>query len=242
MRRWIWLRGLARNSKHWGPFLEEFKKTFPEDQIEMLDTRGNGSESHIPSYLSIEENWRDLRSRSQLIKEGPVHFLTVSLGAMIAFDWAAHFPEEFMSLTAINTSDSTSGKFYDRLRPQNYGKLLDTILHPQDNFRIESNVMSMTAPRTAEAQKWISEFAKVPPASLANLLRQLYAASQFRLPKEKPPTEVLLLGGRKDGFVNPACTQKIADAWRITAEWHEEAGHDICLEDPAWVCEKLRRF
>ena len=64
IEHWIFLRGLSRTSVHWGPFYNLFREQFPKAHVELLDIRGNGSQSHIPSYTSIEENVRDLRGRS----------------------------------------------------------------------------------------------------------------------------------------------------------------------------------
>ena len=48
----------------------------------------------------------------------------MSLGAMVAVDWAARHPEELAGCVLINTSLRPFSPWYQRLRPANYGALL----------------------------------------------------------------------------------------------------------------------
>ncbi len=244
-RNWVWIRGLARHSGHWAYFEEAFRKKFPHDNIEMLDVQGNGTQSHIPSFLTIEDNVRDLRSRSQLLRAGPVHLLTISLGSMIGIGWADLFPQDIASLTVMNTSDGRNSLPYERLRPQNFKKILNVLTHSKDHFKVEMNIMEMIAQNISDKTKKESlarQFAKTPPTSIGNLTRQLVAASLFRLPKNPPHLPVLILGGKGDHFVNPKCSERIAASWGTKVHWHEQAGHDIPLEFPDWVNQELEQF
>ena len=53
-RKWIFLRGLVRWKVHWGDFVEEFKKAFPQDEILLLDLPGFGDYYQKPSPTSME--------------------------------------------------------------------------------------------------------------------------------------------------------------------------------------------
>ena len=239
-RRWVFIRGLARHAGHWGPFVKAFQNAFPSDDFEMLDTRGNGTECHVPSYLSIEENVRDLRLRSKLLKQGPVHLLSISLGAMMAIEWESKQPQEVAALVCINTSDSSHSHFYERLRPGNYQKMLQLPRHLKDPKKMEQIIMQMVAPHCPEAEFWVDEFAKFPTTSMKNLLRQLYAATHFKLPLTPPHCSSRILIGQGDNFVSPKCSERIAKMWGIEPIYHPTAGHDISLEDPHWVCEQIK--
>jgi pimeloyl-ACP methyl ester carboxylesterase len=232
----------VRHSEHWGPFLEIFKEYFPQDQIELLDTRGNGLQSHVPSYTTIEENVRDLRNRSEFLKQGPINLLTISLGSMMGIQWADRHPDEIQSLICMNTSDGRTSKFYERLQPEVYPKLLKTLVNIDDHVLVEKTIMKIVAPRLKSFEHWISQFAKTPPTSRQNLIRQLIAASHFRLPINKPTCPVLLIGGMADRLVNPKCTTRIGEAWGVKPVWHPLGGHDISIEEPVWVCEQIKQF
>lgn len=244
-RRWIWLRGLARQSQHWYDFESHFRHYFPDptqDQIEMLDARGNGTERHLPSFLSINDFVRDLRARSQLAKQGPVHLLTMSLGSMIGIDWATRYPQEVASLTIINTSDGRTSHPFQRLSLSNYRSMLDTFTHGHDPYRVEMNIMNMIARNVRNKEAVVTAFAKMARPSPQNLFRQLFAGMRFRLPQTKPTTPLLILAGKKDLFVNPACSTNIGKAWNEPVIYHEEAGHDLPLEFPEWVAEQVADF
>lgn len=161
-RNWIFLRGLARHSAHWGSFLEIFKKRFPHDQIELLDLRGNGTLAHSPSWLSVEENVRDLRSRSQFLKQGkPIHLMSISLGSMVATEWSRKFPEEVDGLILMNTSDRGTASFFHRMRLRNIRRFMMIFGNPLSNHNrnlmTEKQILEMTT-NMPELEKWAEIF------------------------------------------------------------------------------------
>lgn len=244
-RRWIFLRGLARHSGHWGPFLDHFKKTFPQDEIELLDLRGNGILAHSPSWLSIPDNVRDLRSRSQFVQAGhPVNLLTISLGSMIGVEWARLFPEEVESLVTINTSDKGTSRLYERMQPHNLKTLVHILGNTKTNPFIEKEIMHMTT--TAEPEggegEWAKAFGTIMATSRTNFFRQLIAASRYRFPQQKPKTDILMLCSDGDRLVNPVCSKRIAQMWTLNPHVHPTSGHDIPLQEPQWVCDEIKHW
>jgi pimeloyl-ACP methyl ester carboxylesterase len=235
--RWIFLRGLARHSAHWGPFADVFKRRFPLAQVSLIDAAGNGTEQERRSFLSIEENVEDLRRR--ISAKDPVFIFSISLGSMVATSWAAHFPEETSGLVLINTSDKGTSRFYERLRPENYRHILSIVTRSKDNCLRENKIMAMTAGGFPDAEKWVAEFAKLPSTSFPNFVRQLWAGSRYEFPKEKPDTQILLLASRRDQLVNSVCTERIAQQWKLTPQFHPRAGHDLPLWAPDWVCDQI---
>lgn len=242
-RKWIFLRGLGRHSLHWGPFVESFKNTFPQDEIELLDLRGNGRLSHSPSCLTIADNVRDLRSRSKILQKGDKVFLmTISLGSMIAADWATKYPDEIAGFVAVNTSDRGNSSFFERLRPANYLRLLMMLPKLNKSLEIEKQILNLTTNSFADKDKWAESFLKLPATSRLNFARQLVAAGTFEFPIHKPRTEVLLLCSEGDRLVHPQCTKRIAEMWVLKAQTHPHAGHDLPTEDPAWVCGQIENW
>lgn len=239
-KNWIFIRGLARHSIHWGPLIDIFKQKFPGDEIELLDNSGTGNQAHIPSIMSIEESVRDLRRRSKLLLKGPVHLMTISLGSMKGIHWADQYPNEIASLTVINTSDPGNSKFWERMQPHNYAKIIGAIGKRPKPEDMEEMIFEMIAPSTPDREKWAKIFAEQKPISSLNFARQLIAAGKFRLPLKKPPVPLLMLASPNDRLVNPICSEKIAKQWNQQIYWHPTAGHDISLEEPEWVCDQIR--
>lgn len=240
IRHWIFIRGLARHSGHWGPFVAEFRNKFPQDQIELLDLRGNGTLAHSPSFLSIADNVRDLKSRSVLAKKGkPLHLMTISLGSMIGVEWSRLFPDEVAALIAMNTSDKGTSRFFERMRPQNYGGLLKIATHPENSALVEEPFWNSSDHFNSNRSD--TERLKMS-TTRTNFLRQLMAAGSYRFPKVKPKPQILMLCSEQDPLVNSICTYKIADMWNLNVRSHPKAGHDLPLDDGPWVCEEIQTW
>ncbi len=80
------------------------------------------------------------------------------------------------------------------------------------------------------------------PVSRANALRQLLAAMRFKAPQRAPQTRLLLLTGEQDHLVDSRCSQALAAAWRCEIAVHPSAGHDLPLDDAAWVAQEVSRW
>lgn len=242
-RKWIFIRGLARHSGHWGPFLTQFKKYFPKDEVELLDLRGNGTLSHSPSCLSILENVRDLRSRSQFVKtDQPVYLMTISLGSMIGAEWASRYPQEIAGLVTINTSDRRTSYFWERLRPNNYKVIFQLLTKGKNNPALEKDILKLTTNELSQNEEWAQHFAKTKITSPANFFRQLTAASRYHFPDTKPKTDLLMLCSEGDHLVHPNCTKKIAKMWQVNPRVHPTGGHDLPIEDGLWICQEVHNW
>ena len=164
----------------------------------------------------------------------------MSLGAMVAIDWASRYPEEIGRCVLINTSLRGHSPFYHRLRPGNYWRLLQMALSVSPAFR-EQAVLSMTSARgdPATLQRWI-EFHRRNPVSRSNALRQLLAAARFSAAAHCPPVEFLLLASVSDRLVDVSCSRLLAARWGVPLREHPTAGHDLPLDDAPWLIDHLR--
>lgn len=53
-QNWLLLRGLARESGHWGDFVSRLQREFPQATINTLDLPGTGRFNNLPSPNTIE--------------------------------------------------------------------------------------------------------------------------------------------------------------------------------------------
>ncbi|MDT4885930.1 hypothetical protein FQZ97_1222250 [compost metagenome] len=90
-------------------------------------------------------------------------------------------------------------------------------------------------------QDWVAARAQ-RPVSAANALRQLVAAARFSAAPAAPIPKVLLLASEHDHLVDSRCSRAIASAWHRPLVMHPSAGHDLPLDDPAWVADQVRRW
>ena len=92
---WIFLRGLTRESRHWGHFAPQFEAALPGSRVIALDLPGNGRLHRQRSPTRVQDMVEHCRAqlRARHI-EPPYRLLAMSLGAMVAVAWASKHPHE----------------------------------------------------------------------------------------------------------------------------------------------------
>ena len=246
MSSWVLLRGLTRESGHWGAFPERLRDRLPEARIVALDLPGNGSMNGLrsPSRIEAMSAWCRDHVRSRGI-EPPYRLLAMSMGAMVAIDWAARDPHAVAGCVLINTSLRPFSPWYRRLRPATYPTLLRLALGPMSGARREAAILGLTSRNVAAAAAALEDWTLLRvkrPVSTANALRQLLAAARYRSPPQPPAVPLLVLAGRRDALVDPRCSAQLARRWRADAAMHPSAGHDLTLDDGLWVAEQIGRW
>ncbi|MEN9656742.1 MAG: hypothetical protein RL571_207 [Pseudomonadota bacterium] len=238
MKTWVLLRGLMRESRHWGDFLVKAQTAWPNDKIMTLDWPGNGVLHQQNSLSHIEEMVAHIR-QSLATHPGPYHVLAISLGAMAAVAWAKAYPAEISACILINTSLRPINPFYQRLRPQSYLALLRLFIsRPENKERIILQLTSQTRPQATLAD-WVVMQRQYPISHL-NILRQLLAAMRYKA--SQPQVPILLLSGGADQLVSPACSQTLANKWQVPCLVHNQAGHDLPLDDGDWVLRAIAQY
>jgi pimeloyl-ACP methyl ester carboxylesterase len=246
-KTWVLLRGLTRESGHWGAFPALLQARLGEAGVITLDLPGNGALHAQASPLCVHDMAEACRSalRAQGIAP-PYHLLAMSLGGMVAVDWASRASEEIAGAVLINTSLRGISPLHWRLRPANWPWLLRLMLRWRQPLRCEEIVLRLTsrlhAPGTPAGQALLGQWAALRqqhPVSAANALRQLWAAARYTAPPQCPPVPLLLLTSQHDGLVDTRCSQRLAQHWQAALATHASAGHDLPLDDGAWVAEQV---
>ncbi|MEO8808533.1 MAG: alpha/beta fold hydrolase, partial [Burkholderiaceae bacterium] len=175
----------------------------------------------------------------------PYHLLAMSLGAMVALAWAHEQPDELQSCVLINTSLRRFSPWFQRLRPRNYSAVLGMVLS-RDVAANERTVLDITTRHpTVDKGKLLDQWVRwrsENPVSRANALRQLWAAARFSAPRAAPSVPLLVLASGADGLVDPRCSQCLAQAWGTELRIHPTAGHDLPLDDGAWVARQVAEW
>jgi pimeloyl-ACP methyl ester carboxylesterase len=247
MNTWIFLRGLTRETRHWGSFVLTFAEQVADAQVVALDLPGNGAMHRMASPTSIEtmaEHCRSELRRRGL--PGPYHLLAMSLGAMVAVAWAANYPSEVQACVLLNTSLRPFCPFHWRLRPQSYPTLLKLLLTRRGALQVEQDILRLTSRREALSSRallddWVA-WRDEHPVSRRQALRQMWAAARYRAPLVKPVARLLILSSRYDALVDPRCSRTIASRWHADFAEHPSAGHDLALDDGAWVAMQVSRW
>lgn len=247
-RHWLFLRGLGRDQRHWGTFIEQFQQAFIDDKVSVLDTCGNGFYSDFKSPLSIAEytdhcriSLGTMESKNATKQSAKLNLVALSLGGMIALDWACRFPHEVQSITLINTSAANLTPWHKRINLFAVFKSFMAIIGQCSDISIEKAILQLTSNQQA-CEKTIVRWAAyrgIQSTSLLNLLRQLIAASRFKasaLESIKP----LVLTSKKDRLVNHVASKDIHQFFGGTLIEHDKAGHDLPLDDADWVIAQIK--
>ena len=251
------LRGLLRETRHWGKFADMLASAFPHREIIALDIAGNGSRYLEQSPTNISAMVADLKKQLAKHKSSSptglqadntptpsssdgVDIIAISMGGMIALEWMRQYPQEVKSAVLINSSLSNYSPFYKRLRWQQYKNIL-TFFFISDEKR-ESLIFDMTTRQSQPSviDSWV-KWRQTNPVSISNTLRQLYAASRFRF-ESSPTATTLLIGSHNDVLVDISCSKALAKQWYIPLLIHPKAGHDLPADDPKWLLDKVAMF
>ncbi len=247
MTTWVLIRGLMRETRHWGAFPQFFARELGDCQAVTLDLPGNGSLCALPSATAIPGNIESCRK--QLVQSGhlpPYRLLGLSLGAMVARAWSEQQPDEIERLVLINTSLAADSPFYHRLRPSSYPHLIAASLcragqREKIILRLTSNIRRRSEEERELLEQWVS-YANECPVKRSNALRQLFAAARYCSAMKAPPVPVLLLASSRDRLVNAECSHALARHWGCPIRLHPEAGHDLPLDDGLWVAQQVKQW
>ncbi len=249
----VFIRGLLRSQWHWGDFRTKVVEQFPDRQCLFLDIPGNGERFQQKSPCQIRQMTLALVAQLKAVNlaADKVDLVSISMGGMIALDWASYAPEQINSVVLINTSLKTSHLFYLRLQPKSWWLVLTMLFKNKQQkerqiYQLTSN-FSVAAPYVSQQDKkthqqitiahWL-KLAQQQPVKFINGLHQLIAAASFTL-TEKPKVPITLLVSECDQLVAKQCSEQLAHAWQLELVSHPWAGHDIALDDPDWLCQRL---
>lgn len=247
MTTWILLRGLMREQRHWGRFPGQLVEALPDVTIVTPDLPGNGVQHALTSPTTVAAMVTFCRHELQARGlQPPYCLLALSLGGMVAVEWASRYPHEIDRAVLINTSMRPYSRFHQRLRWRNYPGIVRTLLDGTVEAQ-ERLILRLTsrhgdaAERAGLLQRWLG-YQRDYPVTRANALRQLWAAARYRAPAARPAAPLLVLSSAGDGLVDPRCSQQLAHAWQAEHHLHPDAGHDLPLDDGAWVAARVAQW
>lgn len=241
---WVLLRGLTREARHWGKFPQTLQAALAGARVVAPDLPGFGARRDVRSPARIETIMESVREGLRASGEAtPVGLVGLSLGAMVAAEWASRHPGEIAACVLVNTSLAAFSPFHRRLRPRSYLRLARVALSGLPDREKESAILALTSsvgdPDGRIVEAWTA-IRRDSPVSRADTLRQLLAAARYRGAAMGPPVPTLVLASEGDRLVDPECSRVIAARWKADLAWHPAAGHDLPLDDGEWVAGRIR--
>lgn len=236
---WVLLRGLTRESRHWGSFPETLKRSLPAASVTAIDLPGTGRERRRVSPMSVTAIARDVLARIE--GDERRYVCGLSFGGLVAIEMARLDPKRIRGVALVNASLGTFSPFFFRLRFGSMGRLISA-LWTRNHLSRETLLYRLTSNRPEFEAACVARWAQIAgesPVSRATFLAQLFAAARYR-PKV-PPRGVpfLVCASQRDRLVHPMCSERLS--WWVSAKYkkHPTAGHDLPLDDPEWLAQVL---
>ncbi len=243
---WVFIRGLARESRHWLGFLERAQICLDRPCI-ALDIPGVGEKFGDNAPSSIAAMRQALQDTVELKGVNKIGLVALSMGGMIALDWLQSEPEKISHLVLINSS-SRLNPFWQRLRPKGIGLLIQALCSVSVKRR-EAKVLACVINRkdlfARTLQSWL-DIQCDHPVSKANIITMLIAAARYKVPvlgADQSGPKMLFLASAQDRLVNSQCSQSLADYFDAPIFFETQvAGHDLPLDNPDWLLKQLEAF
>lgn len=248
--RWLLLRGLVREQRHWLDFPARFAERVrvpgegPTRTV-LLDLPGFGSENDGAVPPTVAGFVEDLRARLRHVVEPGERcgIFAVSLGGMVALEWLARHPADFACGVVVNSSLADLSPPWQRMRPDNWLRVaLAPLLPVRARERMLLGMTRHQGDLEHDADRYAAIAAATPPRR-RNAAGQLRAAMGMRCP-ERVAVPTLVLASRGDRLVSWRCSERIAERLSLPLRLHEgqgrdAAGHDLPLDAPDWVCAQI---
>lgn len=240
--RWIFLRGLGRVAGHWGDFPKRCEQSLGW-RVQCLDLPGFGSQYQYLCPTTVDAITREVQRRAGLAAGEPVGLLGLSLGAMVALQWAAQAPDQVKALVLINAS-SRDCPLYCRLKPTALWAVL-RCLGGHSIKRQERTILNLVSNRHGDDPHLLARWVQLRQGARLrkrNVLRQLLAASRFCAPpvgQLRGVSHGLVISSKADRMVSWRCSKFLTDTYGWPLLLAEGAGHELPLDAPQWLVEAL---
>jgi pimeloyl-ACP methyl ester carboxylesterase len=237
----ILIPGLWRSYHYWHSFPDHLHRKTHQARIYCPDLPGFGERFEDISPLTIDDFIDDMRMSSWFRQaQRPCLLFGQSLGAMIALQWQHRFPDEILGCVLVNLSDRSSPWPFKRV---NWRAIGPTFLHwgfpssalvrEQLRLRYTSNLSQFRSSIIHQRTTWLLSY----PPSWLNIWRQFLAAASFNTTNIQGLRPLLYINSLSDRWMAPECTDLIASRIPGKRVFHTSAGHDLGLDEPAWLAQ-----
>lgn len=246
MRGWLWLKGMKQDARHWRSLPARFAAQTGA-RVLTLDPPGVGSQAHLAAPSSVQAMTDALRARWLVERgaDGPWAFVGLSLGGMVALDWAARYPDDFALVVVGNTSAGGVSPAWQRIRPRALWALARSSRTPDVVARERALLQVISSRDDAEHAHHASvenaAWHAAIPATPRTMGAQLLAGARFRGPARlSVPVHVLV--GEADRLVDPRCGDALAARLSGVVHRFPGAGHDLSLDAPDALLDVLAQL
>ncbi len=245
--QWILLRGLSREQRHWGTFLDHFKTQFGSSNVTTLDLPGFGTKNQLSSPTSIEKIAKEINQdiKSKTEDTQACILVGLSLGGMVGLECLHQSIDSFAGAVIINSSSGGILPFYRRL---NISALLPVFkdLVARDYKKREKAILHLTSNSPQKREEFLESWYEIQrnhPVKRRNIIKQIQAGRKWRCnlsrPREFP---LLFVQSEKDRLVDPDNTRLLHEKLGGKLVTHPDSGHDLVIDDSQWLIEQVETW
>lgn len=236
-------RPLGGSMALWGEFATRLSREF---RVIQFDPRGVGESSDLPPLHSTRAMARDAIALLDFLGVPRAHFFGLSLGGMVA-TWAAIDSRERVARLVLASTLSEPAGISRRIR-RHVSALLRALLSPGREAEAHL-VREILSPQFREEHPErvaaILETVRLNPTKHRNLLLLALAAAFHNADYAFRGNDVtaLLLRGELDPIAGRVSqSELLRDLPNASLEVVAHAGHDLSLEAPRELAERVARF
>jgi pimeloyl-ACP methyl ester carboxylesterase len=246
MKHLILLRGLAREAAHWLDFPDLLQHALGDDyQLHLVDFPGCGKyfrEDALTTVAAMTDHARHeidvatIRARNEAI-----YIVGISMGGMVALDWAQRYPDELRGLVLINSSAGNQPLSW-RLQPSAWLRMIHALI-ASSNER-EAAVLSLVSNNRDDYPLHIKQWRNIQlqrPVTRKTILTMLRAAARFH-PHHECTVAGLVIASEQDRMVSVRASNDIARQFNWPIIHHPSAGHDLPMDNPQWLAGKIAQW
>ena len=233
----VFINALGTDLRIWDGVVPHLTDRHP---VLRFDKRGHGLSDCPPAPYSIHDFSTDLLGLLDQLKISQAIITGISVGGMIALDFAASWPKRVHSMVlcdtapVIGTTDLWNDRI-DRLRESGMQSMAEAIL-----ARWFAPTFKEKSP--AAYQGYYNMLTRMPVDGYTGTCEAIRDAD-LREAAKTVEARTLILCGTEDVSTPPGLVQGLAELMP-SAEFREipGAGHSTCIEQPDAVAEQIKRF
>jgi len=233
----VFINALGTDLRIWDGVVSHLNDRFP---VLRFDKRGHGLSGCPPAPYSIHDFSTDLLGMLDLLGISQAILVGISVGGMIAMDFAASWPGRVHSMVLCDTAPviGTTDLWNDRinkLREHGMESMAEAIL-----ARWFAPTFKETSP--AGYQGYYNMLTRMPMEGYTGTCEAIRDADLTEAVKTIE-VRTLILCGREDVSTPPELVRGLVELMP-DAEFQEipGAGHSTCIEQPDLVADRIERF